>query len=105
MCIHARNRTKAMLLLLTMNSVVFAQTASTGAIRGTVVDASGAGMPGVTVEAVSGATGTERKGVSEASGVYTVGLLPPGVYQLRFSAPGFETAAPPPITVSVTETK
>ena len=33
-----------------------------------------------------------------------MGLLPPGVYQLRFSAVGFETVSPAPITVSVTET-
>jgi hypothetical protein len=33
-----------------------------------------------------------------------MGLLPPGVYQLRFSAAGFETVSPAPITVSVTET-
>jgi hypothetical protein len=53
---------------------------------------------------VSAATGTERRSVSAANGIYTVGLLPPGPYQLRFIAPGFETAAPPPVTVSVTET-
>jgi hypothetical protein len=61
-------------------------------------------MSGVVVEAVSAATGTERRNVSAANGIYTVGLLPPGPYQLRFIAPGFETAAPPPVTVSVTET-
>ena len=90
---------------LMVNSPVLAQTASTGAIRGTIVDPTGASMSGVVVEAVSSATGTERRSVSEASGIYTVGLLPPGVYQLRFVATGFETAAPPPVTVSVTETK
>src|SRR5258708_27174418 len=66
------------------NGAVFAQTASTGAIRGAIVDPTGAGVPGVVVEAMSSATGTQRKSVSEANGIYTVGLLPPGAYQLRF---------------------
>jgi len=94
----------AMLAIWIAAGAVFAQTASTGAIRGHIADASGASMSGVVVEAVSAATGTERRSVSVANGIYTVGLLPPGPYQLRFIAPGFETSAPPPVTVSVTET-
>src|SRR6266446_4177071 len=90
--------------ILAANGPVFSQTASTGAIRGAIVDLTGAGVPGVVVEAVSSATGTKRKSVSEASGIYTVGVLPPGVYQLRFLAAGFETASPSPVTVSVAET-
>ena len=82
-------------------SISLAQTASTGAIRGNIVDSSGAAMSGVVIEAVSNSTGTQRKGTSEASGTYTMGLLPPGVYQLRFSAAGFETVSN---TISVTET-
>jgi hypothetical protein len=88
---QARIRGFAVIFIaLMVNSPVLAQTASTGAIRGTIVDPTGASMSGVVVEAVSSATGTERKSVSEASGIYTVGLLPPGLYQLRFLATGFE---------------
>src|SRR5260370_26901335 len=94
----------AILVALMANSPVFAQTASTGAIRGVIVDPTGDSVLGVAVTAVSVATGTERRSVSEANGIYTVGLLPPGAYQLRFLAAGFETAAPPLITVSVSET-
>jgi hypothetical protein len=92
------------LAALVANGPVFAQTASTGAIRGGIVDLTGAGVPGVAVEAVSSATGTTRKSVSEANGIYTVGLLPPGIYQLRFLAAGFETATPSPVNVSVAQT-
>ena len=95
---------RSALTVLPASGVILAQTASTGAIRGNIVDSSGAAMSGVVIDAVSSSTGTQRKGSSEASGTYTVGLLPPGVYQLRFSAPGFETASPAPVTVSVTET-
>src|SRR6266699_2031117 len=76
-------------------------TANTGAIRGTVVDSTGGGMSGVIIEAVSSTTGTQRKGLSDPGGIYTIGLLPPGTYQLRYSAPGFETAVPAPVAVSV----
>jgi hypothetical protein len=91
--------------VLIAHSPALAQTGSTGAVRGTIVDSAGAGMSGVVIDVASSTTGTERKGMSEAGGVYTVGLLPPGTYQLRFAAPGFETATPPPVTVSVTETR
>jgi hypothetical protein len=94
----------SLIFVLFAHTWVHAQTASTGAIRGNVVDATGASMSGVNVEAVSTTTGIERKGVTEAGGTYTLGLLPPGSYTLRFSFPGFETAAPPPVDVSVTET-
>jgi hypothetical protein len=92
------------LAVVMANGTAFAQTASTGGIRGTVVDSTGAGMSGVTIEAVSSTTGTQRKGLSDAGGIYTIGLLPPGAYQLRYSAAGFETASPAPVTVSVTQT-
>src|SRR5579862_3216559 len=94
----------SLIVVLFAHTMVHAQTASTGAIRGNVVDATGAAMSGVNVEAVSTATGIERKGITESGGTYTLGLLPPGSYNLRFSFPGFETAAPPPVEVSVAGT-
>ena len=86
------------------HATVFAQTSSTGAIRGNVVDAAGAAMSAVIVEVVSTTIGIQRKGITETGGIYTLGLLPPGSYNLRFAAPGFETATPPTVNVSVTET-
>jgi hypothetical protein len=91
------------LAIVLATSATLAQTGRTGAIRGNVVDSSGAAMSGVIVEATSSTTGIQRKALSETGGTYTVGLLPPGAYQLRFQATGFETASPPPVTVSVTE--
>src|SRR5262249_40351501 len=52
----------------------------------------------------SAATGIERKGSTESGGIYTLGLLPPGTWTLRFSAPGFESTTPAAVNVSVTET-
>ena len=79
------------------------QTATTGAIRGTVVDPAAASIPDVVVNAVSDATGTKRSGITDANGSYVLSLLPPGAYQLNFSAKGFKTEVPAPVTVTVTE--
>ncbi len=80
-----------------------AQTASTGAIRGTVVDAATATIPNVIVSATSDATGTQRSAVTDTTGTYTLSLLPPGTYKVKFSATGFKTEIPGPVTVTVTE--
>src|SRR4051812_36395688 len=45
---------------------------TTGNIAGTVTDASGAALPGVTVEAIHVPTGTRYSGVSDSSGRYTI---------------------------------
>ena len=83
---------------------LMAQSSSTGAIAGTVKDPSGAVVPNVAVTATSAATGTTRTATSGADGTYTLGLLPPGDYSVKFEASGFETTTVPSVTVTVTET-
>ena len=57
-----------------------------GTLTGIVTDAQGTALSGVTVEL----TGPDnRKGVSDAQGRFTFGLLAPGVYQIRFRLTGF----------------
>jgi hypothetical protein len=85
-------------------SSVFAQTAGTGALTGTVKDASGAVMPNVTVTATSNDTNEERTVATGANGSYTIPLLPPGSYRVKFEAPGFKTVEVPTITIIVSET-
>ncbi len=85
-------------------SVVFAQSASTGALTGTVTDSSGAVIPGVTVTATNQGTGQERSDTTNAEGTYRFGLLPPGAYKLRFAATGFKVTELQGIQVNVTET-
>jgi hypothetical protein len=81
-----------------------AQTAGTGALTGTVTDPGGAVLPRVTVAVTNIGSGQERSAVSGADGSYTVTLLPPGAYKVRFSASGFKTAEVGPVTITVTET-
>lgn len=100
----ARNPILAMIsLLVVCTPTLLAQTASTGALSGTVTDASGAVIPNVTVTLTSTDTGAVRNTATGADGSYKFGLLPPGNYKVRFSATGFKAAELPGIVVAVTE--
>ena len=63
--------------------------ASTGTIRGTVYDPSGAVIPSATVTAKNIATGVTRTTVTGADGRYQLPQLNPATYELQASAPGF----------------
>ena len=78
----------AWLLTLGLPVAVFAQSSFTG----TVKDASGAVMPGVTVEAASPVLieGTKAD-VTGANGQYRIVDLRPGTYVITFTLPGFKT--------------
>jgi hypothetical protein len=81
-----------------------AQTQTTGAITGRVTDSSAAVISNASVTLTSRATGGQTDSTTDQAGNYRFNLLPPGSYQLRFSAPGFKTAIPAELTVTVTET-
>jgi Carboxypeptidase regulatory-like domain len=90
-------------LLFVCATVSLGQTASTGALNGTVTDPSGAVIAGATVTLTS-ATGEVRTATTDASGSFKFSLLQPGTYSVKFSAAGFKTASVPAVTVNVTET-
>jgi hypothetical protein len=91
-------------LLLSFPALVWAQTASTGALTGTIVDNAGAVVPGVRVTATNEATGEARTVISQPNGSYTVPLLPPGSYRVEFSKTGFKASVKPGLEINVTET-
>src|ERR1035437_1942838 len=66
--------------------------AISGDLVGTVLDASGAALPSVTVSATNAATNVKSTGITNASGEYRIGNLPPGTYAVSASAKGFATA-------------
>jgi hypothetical protein len=69
-----------------------AEARAQSAINGVVKDASGAVLPGVTVEASSDVLIEKVKaGVSDGTGRYQILDLRPGTYNLTFSLPGFQT--------------
>ncbi len=67
-----------------------AQAASTtGQVRGRVTDADGQGVPGVVITARNTETGFVRTDLSDAEGLFTVRLLPPGTYDVLAQVIGF----------------
>src|SRR3954464_6843416 len=84
-------RTLICLCLTLAASPAFAQ--QTGSITGRITDASGAVLPGVTVEAKSNVLPSPRSTVSGADGVYQLPALPPGQYTVTFTLQGFQTVA------------
>jgi hypothetical protein len=80
----------ALLLIFTTARGVAAQSSSS--IVGVVRDASGAAVPGVSVEVASPALIERQKVVvTEGDGTYRVVDLRPGKYTVTFSLPGFQT--------------
>ena len=70
-------------------------------LAGIVRDASGAVLPGVTVEAASPALLEKvRTAVTDGTGQYRVENLTPGVYTVTFSLPGFSTVRREGVEVS-----
>ena len=70
-------------------------------LAGTVVDASGAVLPGVTVEASSPVLIEKvRTATTDGSGQYRIVDLRPGAYRLAFTLPGFTTVIREDVAVS-----
>jgi hypothetical protein len=78
----------AIVVLLCLN-VAVAQS-DLGTISGFVKDPSGAVIPKAQVSVKNEATGTERRTITNESGVYTVTNIPPGLYTVSAEAPGFK---------------
>jgi hypothetical protein len=77
---------------LLLPSGAAAQSATSGTIAGTVRDATGAVLPGVTVEAASPALIEKvRSAVTDDQGNYKIVDLRPGTYTVTFTLPGFST--------------
>jgi hypothetical protein len=87
----------AVLLALGAQSRVFAQ--STGSIRGTVSDPSGAAIAKAAVTLTDTNTGLNRDSVTNESGIFVYPDLPIGSYSLKISASGFETMNRPGLTL------
>lgn len=67
---------------------VAAQTDS-ATLRGTIVDATEAALPGVKVRISNPATALQRETVTDNAGNFTVLLLPPGTYKVTAEREGF----------------
>ena len=92
----AAGRARAAQLLL-LTTALLAATATgaaaqgrqTGTIRGTVLDAQGLVLPGVTVTVRSSALQGVRTTATDINGNYQIVALPPGAYRVVFELSGF----------------
>jgi len=66
--------------------------ATTGQIGGSVADSTGAVIRGADVTATEEDKGVKFKGQSDALGGYTILSVPPGIYSVTATAPGFAEA-------------
>lgn len=94
-------RAVSLSVLLLAALAVHAQDASSGAIRGAVVDASGSLIAGAPVALVNAATGFRYSGVSDSAGRFAFDLLPPGDYTARAIATGMSPQLTPKMHVPV----
>lgn len=88
-------------LLVLFCGVSWAQDGSTGAIRGTAVDASGGRIVGAAVTVTNLATGVARETTTGSEGRFAVELLPPGDYAIRVEAKGMARQVRGAVTVEV----
>ena len=89
------------LLLIFGSWAGFAQSTNSGDIRGTVTDASGALIPGVTVTVVNVDTGVSKSFTTNESGLYDTSSIVTGPYTVTFTKGGFEKLVRGPVTVEV----
>jgi hypothetical protein len=81
---------KFVFTLLSLFSVAFAQTTGTATVVGTIIDNTGAIVPGAAVVIVNTETQFTSNGVSSAEGAYYIPNLSPGTYRMSIEAPGFK---------------
>ncbi len=76
----------AFLVVLTMSALA---QGPTGEISGTAQDSTGAVVAGAVITVTNPATNTQRTATSNASGIYNIPALPPGVYNMKVELAGF----------------
>ncbi|PYX28412.1 MAG: hypothetical protein DMG80_16720 [Acidobacteria bacterium] len=90
-----------LLTLILVGGVLRAQDASTGALRGTVVDAQGVAITAADVIVIRLDTGIRFHGATGSDGRFKLDLLPPGEYSARAEAEGMLPQNSPPVRVEV----
>ncbi|HBY64536.1 MAG TPA: TonB-dependent receptor, partial [Solibacterales bacterium] len=93
----------AALMLLLAPAWIYAQ-ATDGNVVGLVTDASGAAVPGATIELQNDATGIKTTAKTDTLGAYRFNNIPTGVYTLRATAGGFTAAQLQKLVIELNKT-
>lgn len=94
----------ALLVILLVSSLAWAQSRETGAITGKVLDEQGAPLPGVSLTLTGAALMGARATVTDANGDFRYPALPPGVYSVKAELAGFGTLLQENIRLNTTVT-
>ena len=91
--------------VLVLAGSMFGQGGATGAITGTVSDATGAVIPNAEVKIINKATGEVARTLkTDSNGLFNALLMPVGTYDITVTAPGFGQGTVADVAVRVTET-
>ncbi len=90
----------ALALLAATYLPAYAQVTATSSLSGSVVDPSGAVVPGVNVTVKNEGTGEEYKVVTAENGTFRVPSLVAGTYKVTVESPGFKTAEVPGVAIT-----
>ncbi len=89
------------LISMFVSCAVWGQDASTGALRGVVLDAQGAAITNADIVAIRVETGIRYFSATDSAGRFVVDLLPPGQYSARAEAEGMSPEISPAIRVEI----
>jgi Carboxypeptidase regulatory-like domain len=78
-------------VLIAGGALLIAQVGTQGSILGTVIDASGAGIPGADIVVTNLETGLTSRASTDSTGNFEILALPIGRYSVAVSAKGFKT--------------
>ena len=89
--------------VLLLSSAMYGQ--ANGSFSGTVTDKTGSVIAGAKVTVTSQGTGVSRESTTDASGHYTVPLLPVAIYSLLVNAQGFQPVEQKDLRLQVDESR
>src|ERR1022692_351149 len=101
---HSFSWTTLSLVLVLVAGLCAAQTATTGAVSGTVTDPSGAVVPGLQLVLTNAGTNLALTQTTNPAGQFVFANLAPGPYKLVAKKDGFRTETVAGITVDVDKT-
>jgi hypothetical protein len=103
---NVRPRTRVLSLVVVLICLAAAGTASaqgTGTITGTILDTSGAALPGASVTVTETNTVAVRTGVSNETGLFRIAALDPGEYTVRVELASFKPVSITAVKLSSAE--
>src|SRR4030095_11582900 len=99
-----RTLTSVCWMLVLGASLASGQNQTTGRMAGTVTDERSALVVGAQITISNTTTAAERSVTTDSHGNYAVALLPPGIYSVKVTANGFNSALFDSVLAVITET-